>query len=610
MTDTIKYLDYAGLVKFKEELDSLRLADKLEITSSLNTLSGDIGNGTLTLKRNNVTLGTFSANQKTNDSINISVPTSIADLGQTAITEIQNLINYGQLDVSSLTEEQKEALHDATTASSDFVTDTDLTTELADYGKIINYDSSTQMIQLKNGDTVLSQFSAQDFLIDGMLEDVRITNGTGDNTGESVLLIDFNTDSGITDIEIPLKDIFDASNYYTKSEIDNAGYLTSHQDISGKADKSEMSVVAGTGNNSDKTTITLKSGTSATVLTSHQDISGKANSADLATVATSGSYADLSNKPTIYSAQEIQNIIQYGVADISGYTSQELENLEKYGVADISELTEQEIAELEEEKGQYAKASDIYDKTTSDSRYIRGVKSGSTLLNPDVNGVVTVPEAEANIQSDWNESDNTSDAYILNKPTEITQQTILNLFGGSSVDPTNNVAVITTSNLDTQVSNLGYSKFSGSYTDLTNAPASLPASDVQAWAKAANKPSYNYTEINYLSNTASDYTISSVGGAVTVDGTKPLQVITISAAISGITFTALPENGHSCHLIITAASDLSVAIAHDATMITVDDTAYKSVCPAADDVSLDIAAGGYVELDLLRVGTNIYVRGI
>jgi hypothetical protein len=48
-------------------------------------------------------------------------------------------------------------------------------------------------------------------------------------------------------------------------------------DISGKADKSEMSIVAGTDENSDKTTITLKSGTSATVLTTHQDISGKQN---------------------------------------------------------------------------------------------------------------------------------------------------------------------------------------------------------------------------------------------------------------------------------------------------------------------------------------------
>ncbi len=34
-------------------------------------------------------------------------------------------------------------------------------------------------------------------------------------------------------------------------------------------------------------------------LTAHQDISGKANTVDLATVATSGSYNDLTNKPTI-----------------------------------------------------------------------------------------------------------------------------------------------------------------------------------------------------------------------------------------------------------------------------------------------------------------------
>lgn len=36
-----------------------------------------------------------------------------------------------------------------------------------------------------------------------------------------------------------------------------------------------------------------------TVITSHQDISGKANTADLSAVATSGSYTDLSDKPTV-----------------------------------------------------------------------------------------------------------------------------------------------------------------------------------------------------------------------------------------------------------------------------------------------------------------------
>ena len=47
--------------------------------------------------------------------------------------------------------------------------------------------------------------------------------------------------------------------------------LQEHQDISGKAEKSEMSVST----SGDKTTITLKDGTSATVLNAHQDISGK-----------------------------------------------------------------------------------------------------------------------------------------------------------------------------------------------------------------------------------------------------------------------------------------------------------------------------------------------
>jgi hypothetical protein len=39
-----------------------------------------------------------------------------------------------------------------------------------------------------------------------------------------------------------------------------------------------------------------------TVITSHQDISGKADKSSLATVATSGSYNDLSDKPTIPAA--------------------------------------------------------------------------------------------------------------------------------------------------------------------------------------------------------------------------------------------------------------------------------------------------------------------
>ena len=53
------------------------------------------------------------------------------------------------------------------------------------------------------------------------------------------------------------------------SFINDVGYLTQHQDITGKAEKSEMSVSL----NGDKTTITLKSGLSATVINEHQSLS-------------------------------------------------------------------------------------------------------------------------------------------------------------------------------------------------------------------------------------------------------------------------------------------------------------------------------------------------
>lgn len=69
----------------------------------------------------------------------------------------------------------------------------------------------------------------------------------------------------------------------------DVGYLTSHQSLTDYVQKSQTAGLL----KNDGTVDTN------TYLTTHQDISGKANSADLATVATSGSYNDLSNRPTI-----------------------------------------------------------------------------------------------------------------------------------------------------------------------------------------------------------------------------------------------------------------------------------------------------------------------
>ena len=75
--------------------------------------------------------------------------------------------------------------------------------------------------------------------------------------------------------------------------------------IKSRVKSSELAVVAKTGNYvdlSNRPSIPSKTSdltNDSGFLTSHQDISGKANTADLSAVATSGSYADLSNKPSI-----------------------------------------------------------------------------------------------------------------------------------------------------------------------------------------------------------------------------------------------------------------------------------------------------------------------
>ena len=109
------------------------------------------------------------------------------------------------------------------------------------------YDSSTKHINFYNeDDELLTYIDATAFIKDGMVDTVAIQNGN--------LVITFNTDAGKQPISIPLTDIFNPNNYYTKSQVDTA-------------------------------------------------LSAKADASSLATVATSGSYNDLTNKPTIPAAQ-------------------------------------------------------------------------------------------------------------------------------------------------------------------------------------------------------------------------------------------------------------------------------------------------------------------
>jgi len=162
-------------------------------------------------------------------------------------TQVQS--NWAETDTTSMAFIQNKP-----TNVSSFVNDANYLTQhqsLADVFADVAYDSATKRINFYGkGDTqhtnALAYVDASDFVVDGMIEDVSIRNGN--------LFFNFNTDSGITDIEIPLTDIFDPSNYYTADEVESI-------------------------------------------------LEGYAQSGSLATVATSGDYNDLTHKPTIPAAQ-------------------------------------------------------------------------------------------------------------------------------------------------------------------------------------------------------------------------------------------------------------------------------------------------------------------
>lgn len=88
-----------------------------------------------------------------------------------------------------------------------------------------SYDSQTKRINFyDNGGNIVSYIDATDFIKDGMVSNVAISEGN--------LVITFNTDAGQEPISIALTDIFNAANYYNKTEVDGKLAL--------KADKSEI----------------------------------------------------------------------------------------------------------------------------------------------------------------------------------------------------------------------------------------------------------------------------------------------------------------------------------------------------------------------------------
>ena len=162
------------------------------------------------------------------------------------------------------------------------------------YADSVAYDTNTKYMKFYHGGTggtEVFSFDASPFLIDGMVQNVEIKDVTISGESVTCLVISFNTDAGKQDINIPLTDIFDASNYYTKDEVD--------AELSAKTDNNVFAAYSAAtdtalGNKADTTAMTqaISEATSGkvdnstyTAYTAATDaaIAGKANTADVVT---------------------------------------------------------------------------------------------------------------------------------------------------------------------------------------------------------------------------------------------------------------------------------------------------------------------------------------
>ena len=224
---------------------------------------------------------------------------------------------------------------------------------LFDYAE---YNSQTKKIVFKHGDTVLVQIDATDFIKDGMVSNVEIV--------DNKLVISFNTDSGKENIEIPLSEIFNPNDYYTKAQIDTK----------------EQSVNA--------------------------SIALKANSADLATVATSGSYNDLNDKPTFPDTSEFVTKTEYKPKELA--IAEALTNLNE-NKADKTEIPDVSTFATKTELN--AKQDALVSGTN-----IKTINNQSILGEGNIEIQGGAGEQQ---QADWNQTNTTAVDYIKNKPTNV-----------------------------------------------------------------------------------------------------------------------------------------------------------------------------------------------
>ena len=368
--------DLQNALNAKEDVISATNMVPYEFVSNKPT----IGDATLTIQKNGVTLDTFTANATADKSINITVPTNTS--------ELINGAEYVTKNVSDLTYYTKTADQpDLTLSTLAYDTQYNLRGIELDgvqYNVLTNVeanpgDTTQNLTSIKiggvnysiNGSTAINDIKVNGkSIVNNKIANLYTQSAYDKSNNKIATMADIPAVT-VTDVTVGGTSVV-SSGVAAIPALFSGSYndLTNKPDLSVYALSSNLSTVATSGSYND--------------LTSKPDLNVYALSSNLATVATTGAYSDLSGKPTIPDAVS-------GTNDGTNWTSLTIGST-TYGLASGG------IEQVD--------WSDILNKPT----FATVATSGSY---NDLSDKPTIPAAQVN--SDWNASSGV--AQILNKPT-------------------------------------------------------------------------------------------------------------------------------------------------------------------------------------------------
>ena len=176
---------------------------------------------------------------------------SIAEQGYQTSGDVQSAIS-GKVDTSAYT-----AYTAATEETLAGKAEKSEIPSVSGYADSVKYNSTSKEVEFYHGGTggtKVFSYDASPFLIDGMVQNVEIKDVTISGESVTCLVISFNTDAGKQDINIPISDIFNANNYYTKTEVDNA--ITAATDGLAVATAVTQEISAATSGKADTSAVT------------------------------------------------------------------------------------------------------------------------------------------------------------------------------------------------------------------------------------------------------------------------------------------------------------------------------------------------------------------